>query len=68
MKIACISDLHGHLPDTTGLEFDLLLIGGDLTPFLKTYGNLEVAKTPKFPVPFLPHRVQFHSTTKLSQS
>ncbi len=32
MKFACVSDLHGHLPDLSGLEFDVLLIGGDIGP------------------------------------
>jgi len=32
MKVACISDLHGYLPDLSGLDFDLLVIGGDITP------------------------------------
>ena len=32
MRFACIADLHGRLPDLSGLEFDVLLIAGDITP------------------------------------
>ena len=32
MRFACISDMHGHLPDLSRLEYDALLIGGDICP------------------------------------
>lgn len=32
MKLACVSDLHGYLPDLSDIEFDILLIGGDICP------------------------------------
>jgi Icc-related predicted phosphoesterase len=32
MKFACISDLHGNLPDLCDLDYDVLLIGGDICP------------------------------------
>jgi Icc-related predicted phosphoesterase len=32
MKFACTADLHGHLPILDHLDFDVLLIGGDITP------------------------------------
>ncbi len=32
MKFCCISDLHGHLPKLDHLDFDCLLIAGDIVP------------------------------------
>jgi Icc-related predicted phosphoesterase len=32
MKFACLSDLHGYLPDLSCCVFDALLIGGDICP------------------------------------
>ena len=32
MIAACMSDLHGNLPDLSHLNFDVLLIGGDICP------------------------------------
>lgn len=31
-RFACVSDLHGQLPDLSDLDFDALLIGGDIVP------------------------------------
>lgn len=32
MKILCISDIHGHLPDVSKFDFDMVVVTGDLCP------------------------------------
>lgn len=48
MKVACVSDLHGNLPDIKGLDFDLLLIGGDICHGSKTHFSYEIDRITKW--------------------